>query len=305
MATGLQPRSARQGSHGEEALTAPSLFTLDYIATPAALTPEVTTFYHFRCDELLVRDIQPAAVGHLALFPYGRGHMRFPDGSTDRSHETNLMTPFSQAVPFEVDGPFHAIGAAMTPLGWAALTGMGAAEHGNRLFAAADWLGEEVGELGAELCAAYRAGELNGVACAMCLGDYIGAHLKPVKPRHKALIKTTSAWLASALDPSVGTLYETSNYSDRQVQRLVERYFGLCPRELARKYRALRTAALLSLPMLSDEAEAEIAEAFYDESHRIREIRHFAGRTPRRLHDPDNPLLGELISVSNLRELEN
>lgn len=302
MASGLRPRNAQE-FQGEDALTAPSLFTLDYIAAPSVLAPYVTTFYHFRCDEPLTRDIQPAAVGHLALFPHGRGHMRFSEDSADPSHDVNLMTPFSRAIPFDVEGRFHAVGAAMTPLGWAALTGMGAAEHGNRLFAAADWLGAEIGELGAGWCAAYRAGVLDGKACAARLGEYIADNLKPVKEPHAALIRTTSAWLASALDPPLRELYEAADYSERQVQRLVERYFGLPPRELARKYRALRTAALLSLPKLSDEAEAEIAEAFYDEPHLIREIRHFVGRTPRRLQDRSNPLLGELISARNLREL--
>jgi methylphosphotriester-DNA--protein-cysteine methyltransferase len=87
------------------------------------------------------------------------------------------------------------------------------------------------------------------------------------------------------------------------VQRLVERYFGLPPRALARKYRALRVAALLSSPQLSLEDEAEIAEAFFDQSHMIREITHFVGRTPARLNDRETPYLAEMINSRNLREL--
>ncbi len=94
-----------------------------------------------------------------------------------------------------------------------------------------------------------------------------------------------------------------AGYSARQVQRLVERYFGLTPRALARKYRALRAAALLSAPQLSVEDEAEIGAAFFDQPHMIREIAHFVGRTPARLTDQTTPYLAEMIDARNLREL--
>jgi methylphosphotriester-DNA--protein-cysteine methyltransferase len=87
------------------------------------------------------------------------------------------------------------------------------------------------------------------------------------------------------------------------VQRLTERYFGLSPQALARKYRALRAAALLSFPQLTPESEAELGEAFFDQSHMIREINRFVGRTPARLRDPDSPFLSEMIAPTNLREL--
>ena len=106
---------------GDLDLPPENLFQLDYIAPPAALSEYITTLYHFRCDEEVIRDIQPAAIGHLAIFPYGVGEMQFRDGRTDPSHEVNLLTPFSIAAPFVVDGPFHAIGAVMSPLGGAAI----------------------------------------------------------------------------------------------------------------------------------------------------------------------------------------
>ena len=146
---------------------------------------------------------------------------------------------------------------------------------------------------------------MDGAAVARELGDFIAAHLKPVNTRHAALIATVNAWLGSSIAPPIEDLYTQAAYGRRQVQRLVERYFGVGPRELARKYRALRTAAMLSLPQLSDEAEAEIAEAFYDEPHMIRELRHFVGRTPTSLGDDGEALVNELVSQRNLRELQS
>jgi len=54
---------------------------------------------------------------------------------------------------------------------------------------------------------------------------------------------------------------------------------------------------------LTPEFEAELGEAFFDQSHMIREINRFVGRTPARLKDPDSPYLTEMIAPKNLREL--
>lgn len=283
--------------------TPESLITIDYIAPPEPLAPFVTTLYHFRCDEPVIRDIQPAAVGNLCLFPHGKGEMQFAAGHRDPNHEVGLLTPLSRATPIIVEGPFHAFGAALTPIGWAALTGMHAGDHRDRLLPAGEVLGPVIDALGQNLLAAYRAGTMNGTQCALALGDFIAGNVRPVNPRHLALIAATGRWLAASFNPAVSDLAGVEGYSARQVQRLVERYFGLPPRALARKYRALRAAALLSGPQLSLDDEAEIAEAFFDQPHMIREIAHFVGRTPARLGDQSTPYLAEMIDARNLREL--
>lgn len=286
------------------ALTAAALIAVDYIAPSPSIAPFVTTLYHFRCDEPVIHDIQPAAIGNLCLFPHGSGEMHFAQGHRDPNHAVGLLTPLSRATPIVVEGPFHAFGAALTPVGWAALTGLHAGQHRDRLLAATTVLGPEIGVLGERLIAAYRQGAMTGHECALAIGEFIGANLKPINPRHLALIAATGRWLAGAFNPEVSQLVGVAGYSARQVQRLVERYFGLPPRALARKYRALRAAALLSAPKLSLEDEAKIAEAFFDQSHMIREIAHFVGRTPARLNDATTPYLAEMIDARNLRELD-
>ncbi len=284
-------------------LTSSSLITIDYIAPPASVSDYVTTLYHFRCDEDEIRDIQPASIGHLSLFPFGKGEMYFRGGHRDPNHEIALMTPLSTATPISVRGPFHVIGAALTPLGWAALTGMHAGEHRDRLLEATSILGSEIGSLGERLNTEYRMGAMSGHDCAMALGDYIERAAKPINPRHAELIRRVNTWLGSSLNPDLADLVAQAAYSQRQIQRLTERYFGLPPQKLARKYRALRAAALMSFPQLTPEFEAELAEAFFDQSHMIREINLFAGRTPARLSDEDTPFLSEMLDPKNFREL--
>ena len=292
------------GPAGDAPLTPAALISIDYIEPPAAIAPLVTTLYHFRCDEPVIRDIQPAAIGQICLFPFGKGEMRFADGRRDPNHQVGLLTPLSRATPIVVDGPFHAFGAALTPLGWAALTGLHAGEHRDRLLPAASVLGADFGAFGEALLADYRTGARSGPDCARALGESLASRARPVNPRHFELIIATGRWLAASFNPEVAALAGIAGYSARQVQRLVERYFGLPPRALARKYRALRAAALLSTPQLRPEDEAELAEAFFDQPHMIREITHFVGRTPARLSDPSTPYLAEMIDPRNLRELD-
>lgn len=290
---------------GEDApLTAAALIAIDYIEPAPALAPFVTTLYHFRCDEPLIRDIQPAAVGQVCLFPHGVGEMHFADGRRDPNHAVGLLTPLSRATPIMVNGPFHAFGAALTPVGWAALTGLHAGDYRDRLLPAGSVLGPEIDALGNRLLEAYRAGTMSGRECALAVGDFIAGHVQPLNPRHLALIVAVGQWLGASFNPDVSELAGTAGYSARQVQRLVERYFGLTPRALARKYRALRAAAMLASPQLSIEDEAEIGAAFFDQPHMIREITHFVGRTPARLNDQTTPYLAEMISPSNLREIQ-
>ncbi|RNJ61360.1 MAG: AraC family transcriptional regulator [Porphyrobacter sp. IPPAS B-1204] len=304
MNTQLAPDDVTHGlPGGSETLTSAALIAVDYIAPPPTIAPYVTTLYHFRCDEPVIRDIQPAAVGQLCLFPHGTGEMHFAEGHRDPNHAVGLLTPLSRATPIIVMGPFHAFGAALTPVGWAALTGLHAGQHRDRLLPAASVLGPEIDALGQRLIAAYRQGTMTGRECALAVGGFIERGVKPVNPRHLELVAATGRWLSASFNPELSELSGVAGYSARQVQRLVERYFGLPPRALARKYRALRAAALLSAPQLSLEDEAEIAEAFFDQPHMIREIAHFVGRTPARLGDETTPYLAEMIDGRNLREL--
>ncbi len=284
-------------------LTPESLISVDYIPPPSGVSQYVTTLYHFRCDEPIIRDIQPASIGHLALFPRGEGEMRFPDGRGDPNHPIAMLSPLSMATPIEVEGPFHAIGAALTPQGWAALTGLHAGENRDRMLEASQVLGSDVVAMGEPLIAGYLSGKMSAKECALAIGAYIENKARKLNPRHVELIKTVNQWLGASLNPELADLMAKAAYSERQVQRLVERYFGLPPQALARKYRALRAAALLSFPQLTPEYEAELADAFFDQSHMIREIQRFAGRTPARLRDDANPFLSEMIDPKNFREL--
>ena len=144
--------------------------------------------------------------------------------------------------------------------------------------------------------------DLNSLA--QMLAAFIGARLKPVNSRHLQLMGHIGDWISSAFDPPLSDLERRAAYSGRQLQRLAERYFGQSPKALIRKYRVLRVAALLQSPETSDERVAELVNLFYDQSHLIREMRHFLGRTPTRLVNGQTPLLAAASGLRNYREVK-
>jgi AraC-like DNA-binding protein len=297
-------RWTRSGAF-ETDLIASEAMSLEYVPAPPDLQPYVTTFYLFRCDESVIRDIQPAAVGQLQIYLRGRGRMHYPHGRTDLSFPETLQGPTTVAAPFEVDGPFHAFGGALSALGWAALTGLRADRAADRLLDASAILGPDAAVLGRELRETYQAEPgTDGSRLAERAVAFIRPRLRPVPWKHMELIQRVPQWLGTGFNPPVEALHAMGGYSQRQVQRLVTRYFGSSPTLLARAYRATRVVALLSQPGVTDEQVAALTNEFYDQPHMIREIRQFAGRTPARLLAENDSILRQLLDVRNFREIK-
>ena len=145
-----------------------------------------------------------------------------------------------------------------------------------------------------------RLNHVNSNKACLEVANWIPPRLTPIPAAHEFVIEKTLSWLGSSLNPPVEQLYAGVEYSRRQTERLVQRYFGFAPRALARKFRALRAANLLAQPGITDEGEAEIAAAFVDQPHMIREIRRFCGYTPSRLSGAIDPLFMQLTNMQNL-----
>ncbi|HUQ13835.1 MAG TPA: helix-turn-helix domain-containing protein [Novosphingobium sp.] len=282
-------------------LTNKQLLRLELHPAPAAVAPYVTTFFSMRCDERAIRDVQPSSIGLLAVMVRGHGQMRFLDGRVEPSHKLTLQTPTSAAATFEVEGPWHLFGTTLSPLGWAALTGLSAAAHGNRLYDGEAVLGPAFAGVAERIEADFAAFDVESMTAT--LAEAILASVRPLPPVHVRFLQRVAQWLVGSLSPEVGALVAQTGFSERQVQRLVDRYFGLPPTALARKYRALRAAVLLSDPATTPDQIAAVQDHFYDQPHMIRELRLFAGRTPARIADPDTPYLSALMNLRNFREI--
>lgn len=283
------------------ALSPASKVSIEYFEPPRHLRRYVTTLFHFRCDDHEIHDAQPADVGKLMIVLKGDGSVIYRDGSRKAVPRCSLQAPTTVALPFHFVGGFHSFGAALTPLGWAALSRMPANECCDQIFDTADILGDAAGAMCHAVLEEYDRPDCDLDRMGKLLTGFIENNLAQVPPRHAALVEATVAWLGPSLDPDLDDLYAQSTYSKRQTQRLVERYFGLNPQALKRKYRAVRAAAILSAPEISEEQVIEVMEHFYDQSHLIREIGIFVGRTPSRLGGQDSPILNELLDLRNFR----
>jgi len=278
-------------------------FAIEFLPPPTEVDRYVTTFFRFCCERPVISDVQPATVAMLIVFLDGRAQMRMRDGSTFDSHRVSLVTPLSAAAPIVIEGPWHAFGATITPLGWAALTrGQSAAQWSDRVVQAGSLMGAELSEWGEVLAHGHRAGVVDLADMVAKTASVLAARAAPVPPRHAAAIRAVREWLGTSLSPRLDDLVSRTSYSARQMQRLVDRYYGLGPKQLARKYRALRAAALLGHPDTPASQIAHVEEQFYDQSHMIREIRLFAGCTPGRLTRSDHPVLSASLDLRNYLE---
>jgi AraC-like DNA-binding protein len=271
---------------------------------PAALAPYVTQFYHFRCNLAVMRDAQPASLGHLVFYLQGAGTLRFADGNVNQLPITSIFGPGMTHGEFDIAGPFENFGLALSPLGFVALTGKSAAAYADRLVDAAEIFGPEINQMGRAFREQRNAGQLTVQNMVAQVTDYLVPQIRKVPERHIALINTTSQWLSSEFDPDVELLFDQLPSSRSTVTRLIRRYFGASPKQLMRKYRALRAATLLVDPEATPEMRARVESLFYDQPHMIREIRHFTGRTPGVLDSDDTKILRVWLSKDNFRQLE-
>lgn len=263
-------------SHGD----APGTVALDYFAPPDDLTDLIGTIYLFTADQPLVSDCTRADFPQLRFMIAGKGVYRFGNGHIAATPEVCLLGPTMSATHFDVAGPMQVLGLALSPIGWYALTGRDASECADDLLCAATTFG---GEFALTLLRLRTI--TDPIEAIQIVAALLRPRFAPVRADHVAFAEATDQWLAGAHSPDLGTLAAATGLSDRQLARLANRYFGAPPKMLARKYRALRIASALAEG--DGDWDAIIGEAFYDQSHFIREMKHFVGFTPHQLlHDP-------------------
>ncbi|HSM53818.1 MAG TPA: helix-turn-helix domain-containing protein [Erythrobacter sp.] len=258
-------------------------FSFEFVPAPADLSPYLNSLYVLRIGPHRIEEVLPAYSGQLMLASSGKGRMDFGDGFVEAPEDAFFTGPLTAARPFSIDGPALVLGASFTFHGWAALTRLPTVQNSDRFLTAEQGLGGPAGGDALSLTRRVRAGEIDAKAALGELGAILRTAIKPLPAGHADLIQATYDWLSSSLNPEPERLYASLPLSERQVQRLVKRFFGLAPSRLRRRYRAIRAATLLADPGLSDARRIEVLQSFYDQAHLIREIREFTGRTPRLL----------------------
>lgn len=102
---------------------------------------------------------------------------------------------------------------------------------------------------------------------------------------------------------SVSEAAEQCGVERRKLERIVSRDFGMPPKQVLRRSRALDMASHLRGVADSDEGE-EIALRYYDESHLIHEFTELFGMSPRQFVARPQPILTLALESRQARRLE-
>lgn len=260
-----------------------SAHAFEFVPAPADLSPYLNSLYVLRIGSGGLKEMLPAYSGQLLISNGPSGRLDFGEGFVEAYPGATIVGPLSHACPLEIDGPATILGASMSFYGWAALTRLPAASNADRFLDVATAFGKVALDAAMRISSKLEVGE---VEPRVALGEVAGilrSCVRPLPDHHRSLIEATYDWISSSFTPAADELYDKLPMSQRQVQRLVNRFFGLPPHRLMRRYRAIRAATLLADPKLDPALRAEVLNAFYDQAHMIREIREFTGRTPRLL----------------------
>jgi AraC-like DNA-binding protein len=110
---------------------------------------------------------------------------------------------------------------------------------------------------------------------------------------------------AAFVDPtvSVAQLADDIGVEQRRLERIIRRDFGMTPKQVLRRARALDMASHLRGVADQEEAEA-LALRYYDQSHLIREFTAMFGMSPRQFVERPQPLMTIGLETRQSRRLE-
>lgn len=250
--------------------------SLDYAVPPADLAAFVTTYYLFRMDLPRFEDVERADHAQFRFkLKGGAATYRFADGTEQPVPDIQIIGPTTGPMHVCAEGPVLVFGAGLQPAGWAALMGVDASALANRVFDAADLLGRDVVALADRL-----RGETSVEAMTALAADYSRGLLGRIDRSRFAFAQAVDAWLGDSVSPEMDDLVAATGLSRRQIERNCKALYGAPPKLLARKYRALRAAHALADGVKPVDL---LDHGFYDQSHLIREVKQFAGMTPRQM----------------------
>lgn len=260
----------------------PAGIGLRYFEPALDLRALISAYYVFRLDIPFLSDVMRADLGQLRFMLCGTGaYMR--DGVMLPCDEVHLLGPSTAATRFDLHGPVLVFGIGLHPAGWAALV----RDDASLLADCATDAKPRFGPLIDDMLTALR--DAPDSITMVNIADVVMRALKakaPSPPIH--LTSIVDAWLTGAQNPSVDGLIAELGISARQIERLTKRIYGAPPKLLARKYRCLRAASLIGTRQLHWSEAA--GDAYFDQSHFIRDFKRFTGLTPSQFQNAPPPV---------------
>ncbi len=274
-----------------------SMLSLEYAQPVAALRDMVSVFYLAKISSESGVVNERAAIGQLRILSGAPVMARIGDMQIRIPPGTYIFGPTIKGLSYWCEaGASTILGAGLLPAGWDVVLRKDASLLLNQIAAVAGTDTHEpilgplaIGGDPLSLLAATKARAIDAGADA--LASYFTGLLPHLETTIVKFTYVVDAWLMANWSPDIDDLVANTGLSARQLERLCKQCFGMPPKMLARKYRALRAARALSDP--NGESQDAMISAFYDQSHMIREVKYFAGETPGkiRMHRAEVDLL--------------
>lgn len=246
---------------------------LSYYLPRADLRGHVRAYYLYEADGPAAQTMC-AEMGNLRIIIAGGGAYLMPGGARIEAPVAALVGPTMAAYRFEARPGTRIFGVGVLPRGWGAVVGLPADEAADRVIDYLAIAGRGASAFVAAARDAETPREMAGLADL-----YFTQKIAAAPDRDSFYPLVLERWLLDAAEPGLDRLVAAMDLSRRQTDRVSKRVFGASPKLLQRKYRALRAAdRLLKSPAAAWRDGA--ADAFYDQSHFIKEFRAFIGVTP-------------------------
>ena len=219
------------------------------------------------------------------------------DGPLRYSREAVYCGPQRKSMPVSVRGSFTSVGFALKPGAGVTVTGLPASDFVDRIVTC-DSLGLPGGAALGMLDPDATPEDWLQTLEAMARGVLAlrGAQPPdPVSERFEILALT-------APSTSIAEFAEDCAISQRRLERICRRDFGMAPKQVLRRARALDMASSLRGVADRDEAE-EIELRYYDQSHLIREFTELFGMSPRQFVTTPQPLMTLALESRQSRRL--
>jgi AraC-like DNA-binding protein len=270
-------------------------------APGAALSPWVARLYatwikapdHWSIDCGLLAD-----TASLRVFIEADAWAETRDGRQHYRRGVAFFGPQSRRMPVTVNGSFAAVGIGFRPGASFALRGRGIGEFVDRIVRSEHFGGDGVALLAQfDHCDdPHRWLDVLEASMEQILADWAAAYPDPL---------TTAFDRAAFENPNrqVADIAAELGCTRRKLERIVRRDFGMAPKQVLRRARALDMAATLRGVADADEAE-ELALRYYDQSHLTRDFITFFGMTQMQFVQTPQPLMTNTLEIRQARRLE-
>ncbi|MFC4299007.1 MAG: AraC family transcriptional regulator [Castellaniella sp.] len=220
-------------------------------------------------------EILPAMLPNLFVRLDGHSRVALDGGPFIDAPPVTLLGPTCGAYRLMLSAGCRLLTIGLLPGGWARCLPMPAHECVDTLVDGAALWGETAT---AEIIERLQAAPLNGAHVGLIERFLMHG---PRRASHPGMLRLAGidAWLERSPALSLDTLCTQLDVSARQLRRITLEGYGMSPKTLAMKYRALRLASSLSLARELPPTNPWQAE-YADQSHMIRDFRRFIGWTP-------------------------